>query len=312
MAYWLSIVLGLAALVVGAELLVRGAKRLALGFGLSPVVIGLTLVAYGTSMPELSVSAQAALAGEGAIALANVTGSNIANLALIAGLVALVRPVKVEHVLLRRELPLLLGLGLVFSLLLLDANLARWEGLLLLGGGAAFTFWSLRGARGEGWERPQRQRLTPREWIVYPALVLIGIAGLWWGGGRLVDGAVALADRLGMSTRLIGLSIVAVGTSLPELATSLIAQLRGESDIALGNLVGSNIFNLTVVLGTASTLAPVGVEGGSSLWLDLGAVILAAVLLWPFASSKLTLERWEGCILLAAYAAYIYFSITLG
>ncbi len=312
MPYWLNILLGFAALVAGADLLVRGSSKIAAGFGVPPVVIGLTLVAYGTSAPEFAVSATASLNGAGAIALGNVTGSNIANIGLILGLASLVRPLEVESTLVKREAPLLILLSLLVPLLFLGGVLERWAGILLFAGGIGFTWWSLASSRS-GADRPVRESLGPRGRLLNLVFVGAGLAGLFFGGRWLVSGAVELAGRLGVGERVIGLTIVAVGTSLPELATSLVAAVKGESDIAVGNIVGSNIFNLLFVLGGAAGLAPITAEvRWPGVWPDFLVALVFAVIVWPFARSKSRLERWEGGVLLALYAAFVAFTLLSG
>ena len=309
MPFWLEILVGFAALLVGAELLVRGSSRIAAGLGVPPVVIGLTLVAYGTSAPEFAVSCAASLSGAGEIALGNVTGSNIANIGLILGLAALIRPLEVESTLVRREAPLLVLISVGVPLLFLGGMLERWAGVLLFAGGVGFTWWSMAAARS-GADRPAKQRLGASDWLANLFFAGAGIAGLYLGGGWLTSGAVELAGRLGVGERLIGLTVVAVGTSLPELVTSLVAAVRGESDIAVGNIVGSNIFNLLFVLGGAAALAPFPVPvRWPGVWPDFIVALAFAALLWPFARSKRRLERWEGGVLLALYAAFVAFAV---
>ncbi|HUT97850.1 MAG TPA: calcium/sodium antiporter [bacterium] len=312
MPFWLNILVGFAALVVGADLLVRGSSKIAAGFGVPPVVIGLTLVAYGTSAPEFAVSTAASLRGAGAIALGNVTGSNIANIGLILGLASLVRPLEVESTLVKREAPLLILLSLGVPLLFLGGVLERWAGILLFAGGIGFTWWSLASARS-GADRPVREKLVARDWLLNLLFVGAGLAGLFFGGRWLVSGAVEMAGRLGVSERVIGLTIVAVGTSLPELATSMVAAVKGESDIAVGNIVGSNIFNLLFVLGGAATLAPFAADvRWPGVWPDFLVALVFAAILWPFARSGRRLERWEGGVLIALYAAFVAFTVLNG
>ena len=312
MPYWLNILLGFAALLAGADLLVRGSSKIARGFGVPPVVIGLTLVAYGTSAPEFAVSSAASLGGAGEIALGNVTGSNIANIGLILGLASLVRPLEVESTLVRREAPLLVLVTLLVPLFFLGGHLERWAGMLLFAGGIGFTWWSLTSTRS-GAARPVREKLDAWGWIVHLFFVGAGLAGLFFGGRWLVSGAVELAGRLGVGERVIGLTVVALGTSLPELATSLVAAVKGESDIAVGNIVGSNIFNLLFVLGGAATLAPITAEvRWPGVWPDFIVAAVFAVILWPFARSRNRLERWEGGVLLALYAAFVVFTVLNG
>jgi cation:H+ antiporter len=312
MAFWLEILFGFAALVVGADFLVRGASKIAAGFGVPPIVIGLTLVAYGTSAPEFAVSATAAIRGVGAISLGNALGSNVANIGLVLGLSALIRPIEVEGTLVRREAPLLVGIALLFPLFFLDGALARWEGLLAVAGGIAFTVWSLRTARQRE-NAPEKIKLKPGGWLLSVVFCASGIAGLIYGADWLVSGAKELARILGMSQRVIGLTVVAVGTSLPELATSVVAMIRGQSDIAVGNVVGSNIFNLLFALGGAVSLAPISLAGmGYGIWVDAGMGFLLALLILPFARKGKVIDRQGGAVFLALYAGYITYLVLAG
>jgi len=312
MTFWLEILVGFAALVVGADFLVRGASKIAAGFGVPPIVIGLTLVAYGTSAPEFAVSATAAIRGVGAISLGNAFGSNVVNIGLVLGLSALIRPIEVEGTLVRREAPLLVGIALLFPLFFLDGALARWEGLLAVAGGIVFTVWSLKTAR-ERENAPEKSKVSPGAGLLSVVFCGTGIVGLIYGADWLVSGATELARILGMSERVIGLTIVAVGTSLPELATSVVAMIRRQSDIALGNVVGSNIFNLLFALGGAVSLAPVSLAGmGYGIWVDAGMGFLLALLILPFARSGKTIARWEGAVFLALYAGYVTYLVLAG
>ncbi|MCX7021555.1 MAG: calcium/sodium antiporter [bacterium] len=312
MTFWLEILVGFAALVVGADFLVRGASKIAAGFGVPPIVIGLTLVAYGTSAPEFAVSATAAIRGVGAISLGNAFGSNVVNIGLVLGLSALIRPIEVEGTLVRREAPLLVGIALLFPLFFLDGALARWEGLLAVAGGIAFTVWSLKTARQRE-NAPEKSKLGPGVWLLSIGFCGAGIAGLLIGADWLVSGATELARILGMSARVIGLTVVAVGTSLPELATSVVAMIRGQSDIAVGNVIGSNIFNLLFALGGAVSLAPISLAGmGYGIWVDAGMGLLLALLILPFARSGKIIARWEGAVFLALYAGYVTYLVLAG
>lgn len=312
MPFWLEIVVGFVALIAGADLLVRGSSKIAAGFGMPPIVIGLTLVAYGTSAPEIAVSATAAIEGVGALSLGNALGSNVANIGLVLGLTALIRPIAVESTVMKREAPLLIAVAVLFPLFFLDGALARWEGILAIAGGIAFTVWSLKTARRRE-NVPEKTTLDASSWLLNIVLCGAGIAGLVFGGDWLVSGASELAGLLGMSTRVIGLTVVAVGTSLPELATSVMAMIRGHSDIAVGNIIGSNIFNLLFALGGAVSLAPILLTGmGSGIWIDAGVGVLLAALLLPFARTGRVIERWEGAVFLAVYAGYILYSVMTG
>jgi cation:H+ antiporter len=282
---------GIVVLYLGAEWLVSGASRLAGSFGVSPLVVGLTVVAYGTSAPELVVGVGAALGGQGSIALGNVIGSNIANVGLILAVTALIAPPAIERARLRRDAWVLLGSAMLVPLALLDGVVAAWEGVGLVGLAVGYTVITVRTAKpeaitaalddlGEVAGAAERVAGMPRP-VTRAAMVVRAVAGLGLlvlGGHFLVEGAVGLARSLGMSERLIGLTIVAVGTSVPELATSVVAALRGHSDIAVGNVVGSNIFNVLLILGGAGMARPLHASL-DVLWFDvavLGAMTVAA------------------------------------
>jgi len=300
---------GLALLYVGAEGLVRGSTALALRLGLTPLVVGLTVVAFGTSSPELVVSVQASLTGNGPIALGNVIGSNICNVGLILGLAALIRPLNVHVQLLRLDVPLMLLTSILLTLLLRDSGLARPEGLLLTIGIVLYTTFNVWKARREHTAAQQEfadviPSIETKAWrdVLF---VLGGIALLIVGAHLLVSGAVAIAERLGLSKAVIGLTIIAVGTSLPELATSLVAAARGEGDIAIGNVVGSNVFNILAILGFAALLNPLYAHEIGLV--DLGVMTAFALLILPLMRSGFRLTRWEGALLLGLYAAYVVY-----
>lgn len=310
---WLAI--GLIFLYFGAEWLVAGAAGLARSIGVSALVVGLTVVAYGTSAPEVVVGIQAAIANHPGIALGNVIGSNIANLGLILGMTALVSPPQVHGALPRREVPMLLASTIALPLLLIDGHIARWEAGILLVLSVAYTVWMVRSSRrdiaeareaAEATEEAADEAGAPHERgrLKLGLLALTGLGTLVLGGKLFVDGASGIARALGMSETLVGLTIVAVGTSLPELATSLIAAFRGHADIAVGNVIGSNIFNVLLCLGAAALLGTVGAPL-SSLAKDL--VVLAAVTLLAAAMMRTArrITRLEGAVLLGGYLAYL-------
>lgn len=314
-------VIGLIILILGAELLVRGASRLAVGFGISPLVVGLTVVAFGTSSPELAVSIGAAVSGQADIALGNVVGSNIANVLLILGISAVITPLVVTQKLVRREVPLMIGVSMLLLLLGLDGTIGRLEGLLLFAGIVAYTVFAIRQSRQEtgeiqaeyGAEFGQAGRLTARQTIRNVAFVVVGLALLVLGARWLVDGAVSIARLVGLSELIIGLTVIAVGTSLPEVATSVIASIRGERDIAVGNVVGSNLFNILAVLGLAAAAAPAGVTvPAAALRFDLPFMIAVAIACLPIFFTGYRIARWEGALFLAYYAAYTLYLILSG
>jgi cation:H+ antiporter len=302
-------VLGLTALVLGAEWFVRGAAKLAIAFGVPPLVIGLTVVAYGTSMPELVVSAVAALEGRSAIALGNVVGSNIANIGLILGITALISPPKVDGSLVRREVPWLLASALLLPLLLLDGAIGRLDALLLLFGAVAFTIFTVRTTReasgDQGIQSADVEQAARRGLPTAIAFTVVGLALLLLGGRWFVSAASDMAVRFGISERVVGLTIVAVGTSLPELAASVVAAVRGFSSLAIGNVIGSNIFNVVFVLGGAGVIAPVQGEL-VALRLDLALMIGFTMVASLLLRGARRIARWEGAVLLAGYVGAMY------
>jgi cation:H+ antiporter len=306
---------GLILLYFGAEWLVAGAAGLARSYGVRPLVVGLTVVAYGTSSPELVVGVSAGLQGEGAIAVGNVLGSNIANLALILGMTALVMPPNVEVELLRRELPVLLATTAIVPLAMADGRLGLLEAGALLGLAIGYTAWMVQTSRRAAattlvagqievdanlavgtTPTPSRLRLALRG--------LVGLALLVLGGHLLVEGAVGIARAIGMSERVIGLTIVAIGTSLPELATSLIAAGRGHPDIAVGNVIGSNIFNVLLILG-GSGLAGSLVVPVASIRGDLVALCVVTALAALAMVTGRRVSRLEGAVLVLAYVVFL-------
>jgi len=314
---------GLVLLAGGAEALVRGASRLAASLGVTPLVIGLTVVGFGTSMPELVVSALASLNGEPAIALGNVVGSNIANSGLILAIAALILPMRCDMQLLRRDAPIMVAVTIATLGLSWSGRIARLDGLLMLAALAAFVWLTLRWARLEpakiaaefaaferdrGWlpeDTVANRRRLRRERLLHGAWIALGVALLVGGGHLLVESATALARRFGISDAVIAATLVAVGTSLPELATSVVAALRREADISVGNIIGSNIFNLLGVLGLAAVIRPVPVPAAvrdfDLLWM---AAFAAATALILRTGHKIT--RREGAALLTAYAAFVF------
>ncbi len=307
-----ALIAGLILLYLGAEWFVKGAAGLGHLLGMRPLVVGLTIVAYGTSMPELVVSTIAAASGGGAIALGNVIGSNIANIGLVLGVAALVRPLEVEGSLIRREMPVMLAAAAVLPIMLASGEISRVWGAVLLAGAAAFTLFTVRITPADAAERAGLVE-ADSEAAGAPAgrgrlrLAVIGLAGLalLLGGGRLfVNGAAALALSFGISQRVIGLTVVALGTSAPELASSIVAGVRGHAGIAIGNVVGSNIFNVVFVLGAAAIITPIPATlrvFGSDIAVVAGFSIAAAFL----ARQQRVITRAEGFVLTAAYLAYI-------
>ncbi|HOI54478.1 MAG TPA: calcium/sodium antiporter [Phycisphaerae bacterium] len=307
----IELVAGLALLVLGAELLVRGASQLAKAVGLPSLVVGLTVVAFGTSAPEFAVSLKASLAGQSDIALGNVVGSNTFNVLVILGLSALVMPLAVSSQLIRFDVPVMIGVSAAVWLAALDGDISRTEGVLLLGGLVVYTaVLIVAGLRkngaataGPGWPGDPAPHKTSHL-IVSAVLVLAGLGMLVLGSRWLVGGATAVARALGISELVIGLTLVAAGTSLPELATSVIAAMRRERDIAVGNIVGSNIFNLLAVLGGAAAVGGRVEAAPAAAHFDLPVMVAAAMVCLPIFFTGGRICRWEGATLLAYYAAY--------
>ncbi|HPI76434.1 MAG TPA: calcium/sodium antiporter [bacterium] len=298
---------GLAVIYFGAEFLVRGSKNLALAMGIRPMIVGLTVVAFGTSMPEFFVSFTSALKNSSSIAVGNIVGSNICNIGLILGMAALVRPLSVNSGMLKREMPIMLGASLLFWALIADGSIGRFDGALLVAGIVLFTFQQIQSARKEiaaGKNDGGEEAAPENSKLKNLLFALGGIAGLVVGANLMITGAISLALKIGVSELVVGLSIVAFGTSLPELATSMVAAARKESDISIGNVVGSNIFNILFILGLTALVSPIPVEA-SVISTQTPAMLAFSVVLLPFMIFKRDINRLEGFILLAAYIAYV-------
>lgn len=303
---------GLLALYLGAEWLVRGAARVAKRLGVTPLVVGLTVVAFGSSAPELLVGVVASVQDRSDVVLGNVIGSNILNVALILGVAALVKPLRVGMRLLSREAPLMVAVSVVVAVMMVDGVLGRVDAVLLLVGFAAFIVFVLRAAESEPAE-------VAREYVEFEVaergpddggslawqvgLIVVGLATLVAGAQLLVMSAVFFARLVGVTEVVIGLTVVALGTSLPELATCVVAAVRGESDIALGNAVGSNLFNLLSILGVAAMIRPIGVRPELFV-LEVPAMVAAAALLVVLAWRRRTLGRISGTVLLTGYVLF--------
>jgi cation:H+ antiporter len=308
-------VLGGVLLITGAELMVRGASRLAIAVGISPLVVGLTVVAFGTSAPELAVTVGSAYTGQADVAVGNVVGSNIFNVLFILGLSALVVPLVVARQLVRLDLPLVIGASILVWLMGMDGRIDRLDGLFLFGAVIAYTVYLVRQSRREWAEARAREAddgtedragTGARGWGRNVGMVAAGLVLLVVGADWLVDAAVSTATALGVSELVIGLTIVAAGTSLPEVATSVLAGLRGERDIAVGNVVGSNLFNLLVVLGLGSLVSPAGIPvAQGALAFDIPVMVAVAVAALPILFTGYAISRWEGAALLGFYLAYL-------
>ncbi len=306
----LMIAVALGLLFIGAEGLVRGSASLAIRAGLSPLVAGLTIVAFGTSSPELVVSIKAALAGQGDIALGNVVGSNSFNIGVILGLTALICPVPVHRQIIKIDAPIALGAALLLPLLMLDHKLGNLEGALLAAGIVAYTgmnVWMARRQTAATAGQPADDLGVPpvsKNAMLDVVFIAAGLLTLVLGSRLLVDHSVALAQTFGVSEAVIGLTIVAAGTSMPELATSLVAAIRRQPDIAVGNVVGSNVFNILGILGISSLTTPLHAPGVSMT--DYGAMAVFSILLLPLLYTGRILHRVEGAILLGLYGIYLF------
>lgn len=312
---YLMFVLGVAALVIGAEILVRGASAIAVRTGLSPVVVGLTVVAFGTSTPELAVSVGAALNDEAALSIGNVVGSNIFNILGVLGLSAVVGGgLVVAQKIVRIDVPIMVGVSILLLLMSLDNMIGRVEGSILFAGIIAYTVWTVRAARSESAEvAAEYDEAIPspsRPIAIDLGLVVVGVGLLVLGADWMVGAASDIARGFGVSDLVIGLTVVAVGTSAPELATSVVAAARGERDIAVGNAVGSNIFNILSVLGLTGLLAPSGLPiSDEAIRLDLPVMVAVAIACLPIFFNGYEVKRWEGGLFVVYYIAYVTFLV---
>ncbi|MBI1299490.1 calcium/sodium antiporter [bacterium] len=310
-------VIGLVLLIVGAEALVRGSSRLAAGVGISPLIIGLTVVAFGTSSPELVVSIQASLSADPSLALGNVVGSNIFNVLLILGISAAITPLVVSQQLIRLDVPIMVAVSLLTWYFAQNGAIDRWEGAVLFALLVGYIVFSIYMSRRESKEVQQEYEEAfgvsaqkKGNWLIDGLLIAAGLAGLAIGSNWLVNSAILFAEALGVSQLIIGLTIVAAGTSLPEVATSVMASIKGERDIAIGNVVGSNLFNLMAVLGLSSIISPVGITvPAAALRLDMVVMVAVAVACLPVFFTGNRLARWEGMLFLGYYIAYTVYLV---
>ena len=301
---------GVGVLYFGAEWLVRGSARLATSVGVSPIVLGLTVVSMGTSAPELVVSLVAALGGNGDLAIGNVMGSNLANIGLVLGISAIAKPLHVSGRVVTREVPVMLMITALLLPVIWDLQISRVEGLALLVVLCAYLAFVFRTAKDEDEEvlceyeqfAKEAVGLTPWAAARDLALITMGIGALVLGAFAIRESAIALAEAMGISELVIGRTLVSIGTSLPELATSLVATWRGEADIAVGNIIGSNVFNIAAILGITATVSPLPVSP-EVLRLEFPAVVIMSVLLVPIVRANLTIRRTEGVVLLGSYLA---------
>ncbi|MFC7368344.1 calcium/sodium antiporter [Vreelandella zhaodongensis] len=317
MLYGISLLVGIVLLTLGGEALIRGAVAGAKRMGISPLLTGLVVVGFGTSFPELVVSIDAAIRQQPDIAIGNIVGSNIGNILLILGLCAVIFPMSVQPLALRRDGVVVVGASLLFIVLAWSGALGRWDAAILLAALTAYLIWAYRTERNQPLPATEMHSAEAEELTAIPSstamtvmALIVGLAMLIGGSQLLLYGAIGLAQAMGISEAVIGLTIVAVGTSLPEMAVSVIAALRRHADVAVGNILGSNIFNLLGILGISAFLQPLPIAERVSQfdqWVMLGA---AGVLLL-FLYTGMRLSRWEGAALLGGYAAYLALSFTI-
>jgi len=315
-------VIGFLMLYYGANLLVKGSSSLAQSLNLTPLVIGLTVVAFGTSAPELVISVVSSIKDKSMIAVGNVIGSNICNIALVLGVSALIQPIKGHRSVIRRDIPIMLGISLYLLLISLNSKIGRLEGASLFGGIIVYTlfnyYMAIKESRQEFSDGSVAFESAVKE-IEYVSsrtrqilLIVVGITGVIVGAEILIDSAVIIMKNFGFDEKFIGLTIVALGTSLPELATSVVAALRKEMDISIGNLVGSNVFNIMSVLGAASLIRPIPIPGGfiaSGLLIDYLVMMFISFLPWLMMRNTSTVTRKDGLILLSCYIGYVVYLI---
>ncbi len=306
---FLLLLLGLSILWGGAELLVKGSANLAIGVGIRPLVVGLTIVAMGTSAPELAVSLIAALRDTKELALANIVGSNIANIGLVIAVCAMIRPLKIERNMFRQEIPILLIGTFAFFLMCLDGVLNYVDGIILLGGFSAFLYFMVRSSKKDRNAAKANDDFVDitgdyKEVWTQMFYVVIGLLGLVGGSHFIVNSAEFIAERFNISQVVIGLSIVAIGTSLPELAISAVGTARGQADIAVGNAIGSNIFNTLFVIAVVATITPIPVDS-SILKLHFPVMAGFTMVSVPMLRTKFRLARWEGALLFLAYLTFL-------
>ena len=306
---WLDIVIiiiGIVCVLKGADFLTEGAAALARRVNIPEIVIGLTIVAAGTSAPELFVSLVSALKGTPDLAVGNVVGSNTMNCMLIVGCAAMVAPMTISRSTVKKDIPFAVGASVLLMLLALNNFLGRFDGILLLAGFVSFMVYSLRQAKnGQGDATTEEKQQNPWLSALY---IVLGLVGLVIGSNLFVDHASSLALALGISEGVVGLTVVAGGTSLPELATSVVAARKGQSAIAIGNVIGSNVFNILLILGLTATISPLQIEGITTI--DMAVMLISVTLVWLFSFTRYTVERWEGAVLVGGYLVYLAWLIT--
>lgn len=287
----------------GADRLTDGAVAVAEKMKMPQIVIGLTIVAMGTSMPEFCVSLISALKGTSDLAVGNIVGSNIFNTLLIVGVSALVAPMSIMKTTVRKDIPFALVASALLLIMCLDGDISRIDAAILFVMFLIFMYITLRGAKVQGTDVEEKEKKPMATWLSV-VWILVGLACLIGGSNLFVDGATAVATKLGVSEAVIGMTIVAGGTSLPELATSVVSARKGNSGIAIGNVLGSNVFNILAILGLTGVISPMTLKGITMT--DLSMMVISIILIWLFSFTKYKIERWEGAILTAVFVGYIY------
>lgn len=298
------LILSLVALYIGAGWLVQGSSALALKAKISPLVIGLTIVAFGTSAPELVVSLNAALKGEGEIAIGNILGSNIFNIGIILGISATIYPLQAKKQLLRIDIPVMLIATILLTIFFWNGELGRMEGSFFLAGIILYTIFSLYYSRKHGEEPNLELEEQPRHWAFDTLEIVGGLVVLIFASHLLVENAVSIAREVGLSEAVIGLTIIAAGTSMPELATTIVAASKGKTDIAIGNIVGSNLFNILAIAGSCSLVQPIVAKNVN--YIDLLVMLAISLLLLPLVKSGQKITRTEGLVLVIVYVIYVF------
>lgn len=302
---WAQVVLlifGIVVVLKSADWLTNGAVGLATKLGISQIVIGLTIVAIGTSMPEFFVSIVSAIKGTPDLAVGNIVGSNIFNVLLIVGVAATVAPIAIQRATVRRDIPIAIVASIILTFMMLDDNISRIDALILFAAFIAFIWITLRNSKNDANEKDASTEKVIPTWKSV-LFIIFGLVGLVLGSNIFVDNASSLAHGWGISDAVIGLTIVAGGTSLPELATSAVAARKGDSGIAIGNVLGSNVFNILMILGLTGIISPMHIQ--NITYIDMAVMVISMALFWLFSFTKLRVERWEGCVLIACFLGYI-------
>ena len=298
----LLLIFGIVVVLKSADWLTNGAVGLATKLGISQIVIGLTIVAIGTSMPEFFVSIVSAIKGTPDLAVGNIVGSNIFNVLLIVGVAATVAPIAIQRATVRRDIPIAIVASIMLTFMMLDDNISRIDALILFAAFIAFIWITLRNSKNDANEKDASTEKVIPTWKSV-LFIIFGLVGLVLGSNIFVDNASSLAHGWGISDAVIGLTIVAGGTSLPELATSAVAARKGDSGIAIGNVLGSNVFNILMILGLTGIISPMHIQ--NITYIDMAVMVISMALFWLFSFTKLRVERWEGCVLIVCFLGYI-------